>query len=97
MKSITTAAQSVVALKQKRDAIIKELKAQEQILLDLMDESGETRLRTDAGTITVCKGKRTVVVTDPVLKAELRLLQERGVKEGRAKERIGNRYCMVRS
>lgn len=97
MKSIITTAQSIVALKQERDAIIKELKAQEQHLLDLMDKMGETRLRGDAGTITVCRGKRTVVVTDPVLKAELRLLQERGVKEGRAKERIGNRYCMIRS
>lgn len=95
--AITTSAQKVVDLKAKRDALIKELKAEEQRLLELMDAAGETRMKCSVGTVTVCKGKRTVVVTDPALKAEIKLMQERGVRTGRASERIGNRYCLIRS
>lgn len=94
--AITKTAQKVIDLKVRRDALIRQLKAEEQRLLELMDSADKTRLQCSVGTITVCKGKRTVVVNDPALKAEIKLMQERGVRTGRASERIGNRYCLIR-
>lgn len=83
-----------------KKARIEELKAaleaDQQILIDLMKQSGETKLKTDNGTAILCKGRRTVVVTDPALKAEIKLIQERGVRTGRCEERIGKEYCMIR-
>ena len=72
------------------------LKARQVMLLELMDHNGFERIKTDNGSVTVCNGKRTVAVTDPALKAEIKLLQERGVRTGRCEERIGQRYCMIR-
>jgi hypothetical protein len=72
------------------------LKARQEMLLELMDSNGFDRIKTDKGSVTVCKGKRTVVVIDPALKAEIKLIQERGVRTGRCEERIGQRYCMIR-
>ena len=72
------------------------LKARQEMLLTLMDSNGLDKIKTDKGSVTVCKGKRTVSVTDPALKAEIKLLQERGVRTGRCEERIGQRYCMIR-
>ena len=72
------------------------LKARQEMLLTLMDRAGLDRARTDVGTVTVCAGKRTVAVTDPALKAEIKLIQERGVRTGRCEERIGARYLMIR-
>ena len=72
------------------------LKARQEMLLELMDHNGFERIKTDNGSVTVCNGKRTVAVTDPALKAEIKLLQERGVRTGRCEERIGQRYCMIR-
>ena len=72
------------------------LKARQVMLLELMDHNGFERIKTDNGSVTVCNGKRTVAVTDPALKAEIKLLQERGVRTGRCDERIGQRYCMIR-
>ena len=93
---ITKTAQKVIDLKSRRDALIRQLKAEEKYLLELMDAAHKTRLQCSVGTITVCKGERTVIPTDPVLRAELRLMEVRAVVEGRAKERIGNRYCRIR-
>jgi penicillin V acylase-like amidase (Ntn superfamily) len=72
------------------------LKARQEMLLTLMDHNGFDKIKTDKGSVTVCKGKRTVSVTDPALKAEIKLLQERGVRTGRCEERIGQRYCLIR-
>ena len=72
------------------------LKARQEMLLELMDSHGLDRIKTDKGSVAVCNGKRTVSVTDPALKAEIRLIQERGVRTGRCEERIGQRYCMIR-
>lgn len=72
------------------------LKARQEMLLNLMDSLQLERIRTDKGSVTVCAGKRTVAVVDPALKAEIKLLQERGVRTGRCEERIGQRYCMIR-
>ena len=72
------------------------LKARQEMLLTLMDSNGFDKIKTDNGSVTVCAGKRTVAVTDPALKAEIKLIQERGVRTGRCEERIGQRYCMIR-
>ena len=72
------------------------LKARQEMLLILMDSNGFDKIKTDNGSVTVCAGKRTVAVTDPALKAEIKLIQERGVRTGRCEERIGQRYCMIR-
>lgn len=72
------------------------LKARQEMLLTLMDSNGFDKIKTDNGSVTVCNGKRTVSVTDPALKAEIKLLQERGVRTGRCEERIGQRYCLIR-
>lgn len=72
------------------------LKARQEMLLTLMDSNGFDKIKTDKGSVTVCNGKRTVAVTDPALKAEIKLIQERGVRTGRCEERIGQRYCMIR-
>jgi len=72
------------------------LKARQEMLLALMDSLQLERIKTDKGSVTVCAGKRTVSVTDRKLKAEIKLLQERGVHTGKCEERIGQRYCMIR-
>lgn len=72
------------------------LKARQEMLLTLMDSNGFDKIKTDKGSVTVCKGKRTVSVTDPALKAEIKLIEERGVRTGRCEERIGQRYCLIR-
>jgi hypothetical protein len=71
------------------------LKARQEMLLTLMDSHGFDKVKTDSGSVTVCKGKRTVSVIDPALKAEIKLIQERGVRTGRCEEKVGNRYCMI--
>jgi deoxyribose-phosphate aldolase len=82
--------------KQKVEYETSVLKARQEMLLTLMDSNGFERIKTHTGAVTVCKGKRTVAVTDPALKAEIKLIQERGVRTGRAEERIGQRYCLIR-
>lgn len=72
------------------------LKARQEMLLSVMDSLQLEKIKTDKGSVTVCAGKRTVAVVDPALKAEIKLLQERGVRTGRCEERIGQRYCMIR-
>jgi hypothetical protein len=46
--------------------------------------------------VTVCKGKRTVSVTDPALKAEISLIKERGVRTGRCTEKTGDPYVIIK-
>lgn len=103
MTVITDPQQQIAALiegiREQRALVEQEesvLKARQEMLLTLMDSHGFDRIKTDNGSVTVCKGKRTVVVTDPALKAEIKLIQERAVRTGRAEERIGQRYCMIR-
>ena len=65
-------------------------------LLAFMEDGGHTRLETEAGTATVCKGRRTVKVSCKALQAEIKLMQERAVRTGRAVETIGNPYVTIR-
>ena len=96
MPAISTLVSDIKAKKAQLEALKAELEADQAILIDLMKQSGETKLKTDNGTAILCKGRRTVVVTDPALKAEIKLIQERGVRTGRCEERIGAEYCMIR-
>lgn len=93
---ISAAILKVSAAKKQRDSILAELHAAEQELMLLMDAAEKTKISTPEGSVTVCNGRRTVSVTDPALKAEIKLLQERGVRTGRAQEKIGNRYLLIR-
>jgi hypothetical protein len=101
--TITDPQEQVIALIeaiQDQKALVEQetsvLKARQEMLLSVMDSLQLERIKTDKGSVTVCAGKRTVAVTDPALKAEIKLLQERGVRTGRCEERIGQRYCMIR-
>jgi hypothetical protein len=95
----TQIAELINAIQEQKSTVEYEtsvLKARQEMLLMLMDSNGFDKVKTDNGSVTVCKGKRTVAVTDPALKAEIKLIQERGVRTGRAEERTGQRYCLIR-
>lgn len=94
---ISAAVLKIAAIKKKRDSILAQLAAAEQDLMSLMDAAEKTKISVPEGSVTVCNGRRTVSVTDPALKAEIKLLQERGVRTGRAQENIGNRYLLIRN
>jgi len=64
--------------------------------MSIMDAAEKTKISVPEGSVTVCNGRRTVSVTDPALKAEIKLLHERGIRTGRAQEKIGNRYLLIR-
>ena len=96
MPAISTLVSDIKAKKAQLEALKASLEKEQQILVDLMKQSGETKIATDHGTVILCKGRRTVVVTDPALKAEIKLIEERGVRTGRCEERIGRQYCMIR-
>ena len=65
-------------------------------ILSTMVESGLATFESEAGKVTVCKGKRTVSVTDKALAAEIALIKERGVRTGRCTERQGADYVIVK-
>ena len=94
-------AAAIAAQKSKVEYETSLLKSQQEMLLewmqvnDLIKVEGETE-DGQVYAITVCNGKRTVSVTDPALKAEIKLLQERGVRTGRCEERVGQKYCLTR-
>ena len=96
MPAISTLVSDIKAKKAQLEALKAALEKDQQILVDQMKQSGETKIATDHGTVILCKGRRTVVVTDPALKAEIKLIEERGVRTGRCEERIGRQYCMIR-
>jgi hypothetical protein len=65
-------------------------------ILSTMVESGLATFESEAGKVTVCKGKRTVSVTDKALAAEIALIKERGVRTGRCTEKQGADYVIVK-
>jgi hypothetical protein len=65
-------------------------------ILSTMVESGLATFESEAGKVTVCKGKRTVSVTDKALAAEIALIKERGVRTGRCTEKKGADYVIVK-
>ena len=65
-------------------------------ILSLMIDSNLATFKSEAGTVTVCKGKRTVSVTDKALAAEIALIKERGVRTGRCTEKQGADYVIIK-
>jgi hypothetical protein len=53
-------------------------------------------VKTCWGSVTVNKGKRTVKVTDKALNAQITLLKETGISEGKCEESIGSPFVTVR-
>ena len=90
---------AVVAAKQAKadaDAAAKHLADIRADILSLMQQSDLAVFQCPDGTVTVCKGRRTVSVTDPALKAEIKLLQERGVRTGRCTVKTGDPYVTIK-
>jgi hypothetical protein len=75
------------AAKQRVDS----LKAQMVALI----ESPQT-VKTCWGSVTLNKGRRTVKVTDKALNAQITLLKETGISEGKCEESIGSPFVTVR-
>ena len=90
--SARTYAGAVAALKAaesaKRDAA--------NALLAAMQSADLTSASTPAGKVSVCAGRRTVKITCKALSAEIKLMQERAVRTGRATESVGDPYVMLR-
>ena len=53
-------------------------------------------VKTDWGTVTLVKGRRTVKITDRALNAQITFLKEEAVKDGRAAESHGESFIMVK-
>ena len=64
-------------------------------LLLAMVEAELPCCQCDSGKVTVFSGRRTVSIVDPALTAEIKLLQERGVRTGRAIANIGKDYTKL--
>ncbi len=86
------AAQAIAAEKAAKEASMTARAA----LLAAMQEAGKTTLKTAVGTVSVVAGRRTVKVTCKALQAEIKLMQERAVRTGRAVESIGAPYVSIR-
>lgn len=90
---------AVVAAKQAKadaDAAAKHLADIRAEILSLMQQSDLAVFECPDGTVTVCKGRRTVSVTDPALKAEITLIKERGVRTGRCTVKTGDPYVTIK-
>ena len=89
----------IVAAKQAKadaDAAAHYLASLRSEILSLMVESNLATFESEAGKVTVCKGKRTVSVTDKALAAEIALIKERGVRTGRCTEKQGADYVIIK-
>jgi hypothetical protein len=65
-------------------------------ILSLMVESDLATFESEAGKVTVCKGRRTVSVTDKALAAEIALIKARGCHTGRCTEKQGADYVVIK-
>jgi hypothetical protein len=72
-------------------AEVDRLKAQ---MIELV-ETPQT-VKTVWGSLTLNKGRRTVSVTDRALIAQITLLKENGVSEGKCKVSVGDPFITVR-
>lgn len=90
---------AIVAAKQAKadaDAAAKHLADLRAEILSMMIDSNLATFESEAGKVTVCKGKRTVSVTDKALAAEIALIKERGVRTGRCTEKQGADYVTIK-
>ena len=53
-------------------------------------------VKTCWGSVTLNKGKRSVKVTDKALNAQITLLKENGISEGKCEESVGSPFVTVR-
>ena len=89
----------VIAAKQAKadaDAAAEHLATVRAEILSMMQENGLATFDCPDGTVTVCKGRRTVSVTDRGLKAEITAMKERGIKSKRCVEKIGDPYVTIK-
>jgi hypothetical protein len=70
---------------------VDSLKAQ---MVALIDEP--QTVKTVWGSVTLNRGKRTVKVTDRALNAQITLLKEQGIAQGKCEESIGSPFVTVR-
>jgi hypothetical protein len=87
LPELLEAMQQADAAKQRVDS----LKAQ---LVAIIEEP--QTVKTCWGSVTLNKGRRTVKVTDKALNAQITLLKETGVSEGKCEESIGSPFITVR-
>jgi hypothetical protein len=93
LESLAAAAATAIAAEK---AAAEASKAARAALLAAMQEAGQASLKTAVGTVSVVSGRRTVKVTCKALQAEIKLMQERAVRTGRAVESIGAPYVSIR-
>ena len=84
------------AAKADADAADKRLSDLRAEILSMMQESNLATFDCPDGKVTVCKGRRTVTVTDRGLKAEITAMKERGIKSKRCVEKIGDPYVTIK-
>ena len=53
-------------------------------------------VKTCWGSVTLNKGRRTVKVTDRALNAQITLLKESGISDGKCQESVGDPFITVR-
>ena len=53
-------------------------------------------VKTVWGSLTLNKGRRTVKVTDKALEAQIKLLKEKGIKQGKCEESVGSEFITVK-
>ena len=70
---------------------VDDLKAQ---MIALINEP--QTVKTVWGSVTLNRGKRTVKVTDRALNAQITLLKEQGIAQGKCEESIGSPFVTVR-
>ena len=58
-------------------------------------ESPQT-VKTCWGSVTLNRGRRTVKITDRALNAQITLLKESGISEGKCRESVGDPFITVR-
>ena len=78
------------------DAAAERLAAIRQEILDVMVQDNLSTVQTVSGTAKVAKGRRTISVTCKALAAEITAIKERGVRTGRAVDKYGANYVIIK-
>jgi hypothetical protein len=94
--TIATLAAAARAAKAAVETATTAEKAAKADLLAAMLAADLKSIKTPSGTVSVCSGRRTVRVTCKALQAEIKLMQERAVRTGRAVENTGEAYVTIR-
>ena len=95
--SVADAAATYAAAREAEEAAKASKADAAAALLRALQDANLECTATPSGKVTVSSGRRTVVVTCPALKAEIKAIEERAVRTGRAEERIGTPFPVLRS